>query len=158
CVLCVFLRPCPAGESLPIRGGQALMQTNGTRWPSYTLRASATWLLGTNHARFDASALLLLTNGALLTLNHRGPTPYRIEFLPGTNVAALTPLSEIFSPAQLRPYAREKFGYYDSEGLAMDDQGRISLSEEANRWILRYDPRNQRVERLEIDWSPVKRY
>ena len=136
-----------------------MLQTNHAKWPRYTLQATATWLLGTDPARsFDASALLLLTNGDLLTLNDRGPTPYRIDFLPNTNAAALTPLADIFSAAQLRRYAREKLSYYDSEGLAQDELGRIYLCEEANRWVMRYDPRNRQAERLEIDWSPVKRY
>jgi hypothetical protein len=39
-----------------------------------------------------------------------------------------------------------------------DDEGRIYLCEEANRWILRWDPRDKTVTRLDIDWSPVRKY
>ena len=147
-----------AAISALVKGAQALLQTNRPVWPTYTLRCAESWLLGSNHQRFDASALLFLTSGWLLTLNDRGPTPYRIDFLPGTNVASLFPLTNLFSPAQLKPYAREKFSYYDSEGLAADELGRIYVCEEANRWILRCDPRTEKVERLSIDWSPVEKF
>src|SRR6185503_11841223 len=91
-----------------VKGAQALLQTNRAAWPTYTLRSTEHWLLGATHQRFDASGLLFLTNGWLLTLNDRGPTPYRINFLPGTNVANLFPLTNLFSPAQLKPFARDK--------------------------------------------------
>jgi glutamine cyclotransferase len=32
------------------------------------------------------------------------------------------------------------------------------VCEEANRWILRWDPTTRTVERLAIDWSPVKKF
>jgi hypothetical protein len=139
------------------KGGQALLKTNASSWPKYSLKASQSWLLG-NGQPFQASALLFLTNGSLLTLTDRSPIPCRIQFDPGTNVARLIPLTNVFAPAQLRRYSREKTRYYDSEGLALDELGRIYLCEEANRWIIRFDPRDQQVERLPIDWSPVKKF
>ena len=42
--------------------------------------------------------------------------------------------------------------------MTEDDLGRIYLCEEANRWILRWDPRTKTVERLDIDWTPVEKY
>src|ERR1051326_6962525 len=108
--------------------------------------------------RFDASGLLLTPRGDLLTVDDRGPTLYRIEFLPQTNQANLIPLTNCFTSLQLAPFAAEKTGHYDCEGITQDPQGRFYLCEEANRWILRCDPKTQRVERLAIDWGPVKSY
>lgn len=47
---------------------------------------------------------------------------------------------------------------YDIEGIAGGADGRLYLCDEDNRWILRFDPRSRRVERLSIDWSPVRKY
>lgn len=56
------------------------------------------------------------------------------------------------------PLARAGGGRCDCEGIAQDDLGRIYLCEEANRWILRCDPKANHVESLPIDWSPVKQF
>src|SRR5437899_3658421 len=123
------------------KGAEALMQSERADWPSYQLKPGQRWLLNlSNSQRFDASGLLLLTNGDLLTLTDRGPTFYRIQFRTNSSVADLLPIPNLFTPAQLKKYAREKFGYYDSEGMAQHDQGRFYVCEEANRWILRCDP------------------
>src|SRR5260221_201939 len=125
----------------------------------YTLRAEQVTLMNLpNGERFDASGLLLTPNGDLLTVNDRGPTLYRIEILPNRAEATLIPLTNCFTRAQLDPFAKEKNGHYDCEGIAQDPQGRLYICEEANRWILRCDPKANRVERLPIDWSPVKNY
>ena len=42
--------------------------------------------------------------------------------------------------------------------MARDDDGRLYLCDERDRWIVRGDPRSGQVERLSIDWRPVKRY
>src|SRR6185295_18027500 len=67
-------------------------------------------------------------------------------------------LPNCFTDEQLAPFAKQKIGAYDFEGVTRDDEGRLYLCEEANRWILRFDPRTHTVERLTIDWSPVKKY
>src|SRR5882762_2820162 len=141
------------------KGAEALMQSERADWPSYELKAGQSWLLNlSNSQRFDASGLLLLTNGDLLTLSDRGPTLYRIQFRANSEAADLITISNVFTPAQLRKYAREKFSYYDTEGLAQDGLGRFYVCEEANRWVLRYDPASEEVERLDIDWTPVKKF
>lgn len=128
-------------------------------WPCYTLHAAQIWQLNLpGGRRFDASGLTFLPNGHLITVSDRGPTLYRIQFLRGTNAANLIALPDIFTPAQLAPFATEKVGRYDCEGITCDPRGRIYLCEEANRWILRDDPAKGTVERLPIDWSPVQRY
>jgi hypothetical protein len=129
-----------------------------SRWPRFTLEAEAYYQLSLpGGAQFDASGLALTPAGDLLSISDRGPTVYRIQLLPG-NSAALHPLAECFTDAQLARFAGEKHGRYDCEGLARDEDGRLYLCEEADRWILRFDPRQRSVERLPIDWSPVKKY
>jgi uncharacterized protein YjiK len=108
--------------------------------------------------RFDASGLLLTPAGDLLTISDRGPTLYRIEIAGGETGANVVPLTNCFTPLELAPFATEKKGHYDCEGIAQDEQGRLYICEEANRWILRCDPKAARVEKLPIDWSPVKNY
>jgi hypothetical protein len=128
-----------------------------TSWPRYVLRAEQVVQLNPPQGeRFDASGLLLLPDGELLTLNDRGPTLYRIEFLDGTNAADLLPLTDCFAPQQLAPLRPERADPFDCEGIARDTQGRLYLCEEFNRWVLRCDPKLARVERLPIDWSPVQ--
>src|SRR2546430_14895004 len=125
----------------------------------FTLQAEQIWQLNLPHGKqFDASGLLLTPAGDLLTVNDRGPTLYRIEFLPHGGGANVILLTNCFTDSQLAPFAREKIGRYDTERLAQDAQGRLYICEEANRLILRCDPEANRVERLAIDWSPVKNY
>lgn len=128
-------------------------------WPRHSLKAEHAWQLNLpGGERFDASGLLLLPEGGLLTVNDRGAGLYRIQFLDGTNAANLLRLPNCFTDAQLAPFAKEKVDRYDCEGIARDELNRLYLCEEANRWILRFDPKTETVERLNIDWSPVKKY
>jgi uncharacterized protein YjiK len=127
-------------------------------WPVYELEAEEFWWLNLPEGRrFDASGLLWTGAGELLTVSDRGATLYQVGFIEERE-AELELVPGIFTKEQLAPFAAEKTGHYDAEGLAQDESGRIYLCEEANRWILRYDPRMKRVERLEIDWSPVQHY
>src|SRR5262249_52169832 len=107
---------------------------------------------------FDASGLLLTTDGQILTINDRGSNLYRMQFLPNTNAVDLMAMPDCFTTTQLAKFGREKFGRYDCEGIAQDGEGRLYPCEEANRWILRCDPKAKTVERLAIDWAPVKQY
>jgi uncharacterized protein YjiK len=122
----------------------------------YTLTAAQTWQPNPpGRGRFDASALLLQPDGSLLTVNDKAPGLFRIEF--ATNgTATLVALPEAFTTAQLAALAPKKNGSYDCEGLARDGRGRIYVSEESERWILRFDPAGKTVERLAIDWKPVQ--
>ncbi len=127
--------------------------------PRYFLRAEKTWQLNLPRGeRFDASGLALTPKGELLTVNDRAPSVYRIQFQENTNAANLVLLTNAFTSAQLAPFAREKIGRYDTEGVASDEDGRLYVCEESNRWILRYDPKENKVERLSIDWAPVRKY
>jgi len=157
-VLCAlaFASSSKSAEVSAARAGRVAESASSRR---YTLRAEATWQINLPSAQpFDASGLLLLPDGRLLTHNDRAASIYEIQFLPETNSAKLLRLTNIFSAAQLAPFAKEKVGRYDAEGLARDEQDRIYLCEESNRWILRYDSQSREVERLKIDWSPVQKY
>ena len=126
-------------------------------WPCHKLSAEKVWQLNApNGERFDASGLLFQKGGSLLTVNDRGSELYKIEF--ANDAANLVPLTNYFTEAQIAGFAKEKAGRYDCEGIAQDGQGRIYLCEEANRWILRFDPKTKKVERLPIDWSSVEKY
>jgi hypothetical protein len=128
-------------------------------WPQHILRAEQIWQLNPpGGERFDASGLLLARGGEVIVVSDLGAVLYRIEFLPDKKEANLFALSDCFTSTQLAPFAREKVDRYDCEGIAQDEQGRIYLCEEANRWILRCDPAAQNVERLRINWSPVQKY
>src|SRR5262245_26644571 len=134
-------------------------QTTGLHWPQYRLRAQQTTVLTPPRGeQFDASALLILPGGDMLTLrNNRDSLLYRIEFRPDRTEARLVPLGDCFTQPQLAQLDSEKPGF-DCEGLAQDAQGRFYICEERRRWILRCDPRSGRTERLPIDWTPVKDY
>src|SRR4051812_22224151 len=152
-----------AQDSLLLRaaskGAEVLLQNDRGKWPIHILKPGEVWQLNLPQGKeFDASGLLLLTNGTLLTHNDRAPTLYSIQLEPGAKSANLVAVSNLFMPARLQKYAPEKFGYYDCEGVAQDERGRFYICEEANRWILRCDPVTLDVERLEIDWSPVKQF
>lgn len=148
-----------AGSLLLLTGCATVRRGEPALWPRYELTAEQIVPLELpGGERFDASGLLRTAAGDLLTVSDRGPTLYRIELSPGGAAAHLVPLPDCFTPAQLAPLAAAKVDRYDCEGIAQDAQGRLYLCEEANRWILRCDPRAGTVERLPIDWSPVKRY
>jgi len=132
---------------------------NGPDYKSYALHAEQIWQMNLpNGERFDASGLFLEKSGDLLTESDQQIGVYRVNFISGSDAVDLLRIPDCFTAAQLAPYAAEKFGRYDCEGVTEDDQGRIYLCEEADRWILRWDPRTKTVERLNIDWRPVEKY
>jgi len=122
----------------------------------HELEADRAWLLNLpDFEPFNASGLLRPSRGGLLTVNDRGYELFTVRFQAGTNVADLVMNTRCFTDDQFRPFTRQKHGRYDIEGLAEDGQGRFYLVEEADRWVLRCDPRTGQVERLAIDWAPV---
>lgn len=132
---------------------------NSPDYKYYTLEAEHTWQMNLPYGqRFDASGLFLEKSGQLLTESDQQIGVYRIKFTPYWNAVDLLRLPDCFTPEQLAPFDAEKHDRYDCEGVTEDDQGRIYLCEEADRWILRWDPRTKTVERLNIDWTPVKKY
>ncbi len=132
---------------------------NDASFTFYKLRADHVWQMNLpQNQRFDASGLFLEKSGALLTESDQRIGVYKIVFTQSDDSVDLQKIPNCFTAEQLAPFAAEKYGRYDCEGVTEDEQGRIYLCEEANRWILRWDPKTKTVERLDIDWAPVKRY
>jgi Esterase-like activity of phytase len=128
-------------------------------WPIYHLEAESSWQLNLPRGQqFDASGLVLTADHDLLTVSDRGSSVYKIQFPPAGHSANLAPLPDCFTAEQLQSFAHDKIGRYDCEGLAVDQLGRLYLCEEANRWVLRWSPQTKKIERLNIDWSPVMKY
>ncbi len=133
-------------------------QTSG-HWPIHSLRSiQNTLLTPPRGSQFDASGLQLMPDGTILTVgNTHGPTPYRIDFLPGGLEAKLVPLTNYFATNAVIAALGANHHTLDCEGLALDDHGRLYECEERERLILRSDNAGH-VERLPIDWTPVKGY
>lgn len=124
----------------------------------YPLRQTERWLLNpTVSGRFDASALLRLTNGILLTVNDKSLPLCKID-LKTNGVAAVVPISELFSLEAVRKAAGNPRYAPDTEGIAVDEAGRIYICTEGQRWIFRSEADGSGVTRLDIDWTPVKRW
>ncbi len=123
----------------------------------FKLQAEDHWRLDLPEGRaFDASGLIAGPDGVLVIADAI-QTVFRIE-PQGDHTARLWP-SDFFTAGQLSPYATNAARRrVDFEGLARDEAGRIYACEEAERWVLRYDPATRRVERLDIDWTPVREY
>lgn len=111
-----------------------------------------------DNQRFDASGLFEEKSGAILTESDQNIGVYKIIFTPDADSVDLLRLPDCFTPEQLAPFDSQKTGRYDCEGVTEDAQGRVYLCEEGDRWILRWDPRTKTVERLNIDWTPVRKY
>jgi len=155
----LFVASAPAFVLAFLAGCATPTERRLAPWPRYVLSAAQSWQLNLpGGERFDASGLLLAPNGDLLTVNDRAASVYRVQFIPGSGAADLEKLPDCFTPTQLAAFAGEKTDRYDIEGIAEDARYRIYVCEEANRWILRFDPRSRTVERLKIDWAPVQKY
>jgi hypothetical protein len=125
----------------------------------YVLKPDQAWrLTAPNKEQFDASGLLLMPNGDLLTVNDKRTGLYKVKLPTEGMEARLESIPGWFTEKQLAPYKAAKSGHWDLEGIARDEAGRIYVCEEGNRWVLRLDPKSEKVERLDIDWAPVKKY
>jgi hypothetical protein len=118
----------------------------------YELSAEKFWQLTVpGNSRFDASGLVM-KNGRLYTVNDRGPELFEIEL--GENGASVE-ATGIFRPEALRKVSgvagRTRF---DTEGIALDDRGRIYICEESDREVFRWD--GKEVSRVPLDLEPVK--
>ncbi len=136
------------------KGGALGVRTNDGR-KQFVLKAAQTWQLGAvGNQRFDASGLAFW-KGKLLTINDRDSELFEIVF--GTNNTAQLKLTSFFPHAAVARVAIKPEPRYDCEGIAVDPEGAIYISEESQRSIFRTTA-NGAVERLKIDWSPMKQY
>jgi hypothetical protein len=133
------------------------LATKPVEWPRYVLHAKNTWQLNSpGNTRFDASGLLIRPNGQMISVNDRGSDLFEIRFSPGRDSADLVHLTNLFPKSEMLKLSPDN--RLDCEGIAQDDSGRIYICEEGKRWILRCDPAHGKVDRLDIDWTPVKKY
>ena len=150
-----------AQKNGPAQTAQASNQQaqEALEWPIHSLQPAQTWRINLPKGQpFDASGLLFQPDGSLLTVDNRAIGLWRVQFLAGSNAVNLLRVPDCFTRDQLKPFAREKVGLWDCEGIARDQQNRLYLCEEANRWILRWDPKTKAMEKLPIDWSSVSNY
>lgn len=137
--------PVPATE--PVAASRA-------DWPRHVLALDDFWRLNPPlpGQRFDASGLAFLPSGELLVVNNLDRRLHLVRFGDTPHEADLVPWPGGFSAAQLRPFAAGKRGAWDFEGLAVDEAGRVYVSEEGNYQVLRLNPAGGAVERLPLDW------
>jgi uncharacterized protein YjiK len=105
--------------------------------------------------RFDASGLAWWRS-ELLTLNDRDSELYRIVF--ATNHTAELKSTKFFPHTAVGKAALKPAPRYDAEGLAVDSDGSLYISEESQRSIFRTPPDGRVVERLPIDFAPVRNF
>jgi hypothetical protein len=143
--------PAPATQAWPTNEIPARAKTN-----SFKLSVENFWRIELPQGqRLDASGLVWV-DGKLLMVADGNPTLFEVQF-GETNTAHLKK-TEIFTWPQLTPFVSGKRRRFDFEGLARDERGRIYACGEADRWVFRFDPTTTNVDRLEIDWSPVRKY
>jgi len=123
-----------------------------TDWPIHTLELEKAWVLAPpDGERFDASGLLIMPNGEFWTVSDRANDLY--SFRPADEPITL-PLAKIVLPPNrnsLSALLAQKPSRMDGEGLAIDPQGRLYLCDEADRWVIRCDPKSGFAERITID-------
>ena len=154
----VSAQDSPPKAPLPTPASRSSLPPSSTH-PKHSLRAAESWQLTPSHGeRFDASALLFLPDGSLLTLNDRSAAIHRIEFQPTPGTAHLVPQPNLFSTNGMYSTETPPPRAHDIEGLALDSAGRLYVCEESKRRILRYDPMTKKGEVLPIDWTPVRKY
>ena len=90
----------------------------------------------------------------MLTVSDRDSELYEIVFQ--TNHTADLKVTSYFSHSAVAKAAFKSEPRYDGEGIAVDAQGALYLCEESQRSIFKCA--SNQVERLAIDWSPVKKY
>ncbi len=128
-------------------------------WPQHVLQADRWWTLNLPEGRrLDASGLLQFPDGELWTVNDQSARLYRLQLRDDTNAVDLVRVPGWLTAEQTRTLGQGSGVRLDCEGIARDDQGRIYVAEEARRQILRWDRASGKIERLPIDWAPVRSF
>lgn len=128
-------------------------------WPLHQLTlVEETRLTPPEGVIFQASGLTWDAEGRLLTVDDRQAAVYQIVPSAGTNGASLVVLHSDIAEARRIGTRGDEDERFDAEGIAEDEQGRLYLCEESERNVWRLDPTSGDVERLDIDWSPVRRF
>lgn len=92
-----------------------------------------------------------------MVTNDKQAPVFRMQ-LSTNDTGRLAAAPEWFALEDLRRAGGHPAFVPDMEGLARDDEGRIYLCTEKERWIFRAPARGGPAERLDIDWSPVRRW
>lgn len=151
---CVCAAALWRSEGSSARGGNLTSRPAETR-PRHILAADNYWRLNSSPTgRFDASGLLL-RDGAIYTINDRGPQLYAIS-LASNHLATLLP-TEFFTLAKVSQGAGPG-GRFDCEGIASDEKSQLYICEESRRLVFRTTAAGAKVERLEIDWTPAQAF
>ena len=129
----------------------------GSTTRTLPLTVAESWTLTPPSARFDASALVRLPDGRLLTVNDKETGLFEIRFPSSGTEAVLTPYPGL-APNLFEPLTPGRDLPWDIEGIGIDSTGALYLGEEHLRWILRQPAPGQPLERLPIDWAPVSRW
>ncbi|MFM8880456.1 MAG: esterase-like activity of phytase family protein [Verrucomicrobiota bacterium] len=130
--------------------------TGSTR-QTLPLTVAESWTLTPQVARFDASALVRLPDGRLLTVNDKETGLFEIRFPESGSEALLVPYAGL-PPALFDALTPGRDLPWDVEGIGIDSGGALYLCEEHLRWILRQPAPGKPLERLPIDWAPVSRW
>lgn len=140
-------------------GCAALPEAGEADWPRHTLTADRVLVVNTPPGRrVDTSGLLALGGDRFLTVDNLRPDLFTLSAGAGQAETRLVPAPEFLTPVQLGSVAGRRRLPYDLEGLARDAQGRLYLCDEAQRWVLRLDPASGRLEALDINWTPARRF
>jgi uncharacterized protein YjiK len=142
-----------AAEGHGAKGGSLTVRTNDGR-KHFTLAADAAWQLDVKE-RFDASALAF-HKGKLITVNDRDGAFYELS-LQTNSIAKLKKLN-LFPKARLLQIAPKKAARFDLEGISIDSQGNLYVSEETQRLVFKSSRDGKTIEALTFDWSPVKKF
>lgn len=129
----------------------------GSTTLTQSLGVAESWTLTPSAARFDASGLVRLPDGRLLTVNDKETGLFEIRFPRSGTEAELVPYAGL-SPALFDPLTPGRDLPWDLEGIGIDGTGALYLCEEHLRWIVRQPAPGKPLERLPIDWSTVSRW
>ena len=129
----------------------------GSTTRTQPLAVAQSWTLTPPSARFDASALVRLPDGRMLTVNDKETGLFEIQFPNSGTEAVLVPYTGL-APSLFEPLTPGRDLPWDVEGIGIDNTGALYLSEEHLRWILKQSAPGKPLERLPIDWSPASRW
>ncbi len=129
----------------------------GSTTRTQPLSVAQSWTLTPPGGRFDASALVRLPDGRMLTVNDKETGLFEIQFPNSGTEAVLVPYAGL-SPSLFEPLTPGRDLPWDVEGIGIDSTGALYLSEEHSRWILKQSAPGKPLERLPIDWSPASRW
>ncbi len=124
----------------------------------YILQMDAFWRIDVmDGKRMGLSGLVILNDGRLLTVDDKQFNLYELRLQGDSSRASIT-ASDLIHIEDLNDYRKARVGRIDCEGLAVDTERNIYICEENHRWVFKINSNGNSLNRLDIDWSPVKQY